>query len=73
MTKRKGFIGPDEEVGELDGTFFEEAKRGRPPLPEGEGKQRVNMTLDRDVVERLRADGKMSTRVNALLRRELGI
>ncbi len=49
-------------------------KLGRPPLPEGEKKQRVTLYLDRDVVERLKADGRgWSTRANAALRRALGL
>jgi uncharacterized protein (DUF4415 family) len=49
-------------------------KLGRPPLPDGEKKQRVTMYLDRDVVERLKADGKgWQTRANARLRAALGL
>ena len=49
-------------------------KLGRPPLPEAEKKQRVTMYLDRDVVDRLKADGKgWQTRANARLRAALGL
>ena len=47
---------------------------GRPPLPEAERKQRVTMYLDRDVVERLKSDGRgWQTRANATLRKALGL
>ena len=47
---------------------------GRPPLPEGERKQRVTIYLDRDVVARLKADGRgWQTRANATLRKALGL
>lgn len=49
-------------------------RQGRPPLPEEEKKQRVTLYLDRDVVERLKADGKgWQTRANAKLRKALGL
>lgn len=49
-------------------------KLGRPPLPDAEKKQRVTMYLDRDVVDRLKADGKgWQTRANARLRAALGL
>ena len=47
-------------------------KLGRPPLPESEKKQRVTMYLDRDIIEKLKADGKgWQTRANATLREAL--
>lgn len=47
-------------------------KLGRPPLPESERKQRVTMYLDRDIVDKLKADGKgWQTRANATLRKAL--
>ena len=47
---------------------------GRPPLPEAEKKQRVTMYLDRDVIARLKEDGKgWQTRANAKLREALGL
>ena len=49
-------------------------KLGRPPLSEKERKQRVTIYLDRDVLERLKADGKgWQTRANAKLREVLGL
>lgn len=60
---------PAHEIPELA-----EILRGRPPLPEAEKKQRVTMYLDRDVVERLKKDGKgWQTRANARLREVLGL
>lgn len=57
----------------LDDDFFAHARRGRPPLPEEARKRRVNLMLDPDVVEKLRARGNMSAEVNAILREELGV
>ncbi len=49
-------------------------KLGRPPLPEGEKKQRVTMYLDPDVIARLKQDGRgWQTRANAALRKALGL
>lgn len=74
MTKAKPYIGKDDEVRELDKEFFATARRGRPPLPEGERKRRVNIMLDPDVVDCLKKDGKgWQTRANALLRDALGL
>lgn len=65
---------PVWEFPELVETLQKHGKLGRPPLPEGEKKQRVTLYLDRDVVERLKADGRgWSTRANAALRRALGL
>lgn len=62
------------ETRELDDAFFQVARRGRPPLPEDARKQRVNIMLDRDVLERLKAGGKgWQTRANAKLREALGL
>lgn len=47
---------------------------GRRPLPEDQRKQRVTLYLDRDVLARLKADGKgWQTRANAALRKALGV
>jgi uncharacterized protein (DUF4415 family) len=47
---------------------------GRPELPEELRKQRVTMYLDRDVIARLKEDGKgWQTRANAKLRAALGL
>ena len=48
------------------------ARRGRPPLDDP--KQLVSLRLDRIVLERLRAQGPgWQSRVNAVLRREVGV
>jgi uncharacterized protein (DUF4415 family) len=59
------------EVRELDAAFFAKAKRGRPSLPVAVRRKRVNLMLDADVIEGLRASGNMSALVNTLLRRHL--
>ena len=69
----KRYADPNGEVEDLDEAWFGQARRGRPPLPEEARKRRVNLMLDPDVVDRLRAEGGMSGRVNALLRREMGL
>lgn len=61
---------PNTELPELAAIL----RRGRPPLLEDERKQRVTMYLDRDLVERLKRDGKgWQTRANALLRKAAGL
>lgn len=70
----KPLIGNDGEVGELPQGFFQKATRGRPALPAEQRKQRVNVMLDPDVIERLKRDGKgWQTRLNATLRQALGL
>ena len=69
----KRYADTDGEVEDLDEAWFGQARRGRPPLPEEARKRRVNLKLDPDVVERLRAEGGMSGRVNSLLREQLGL
>ena len=73
MADVKPYIDEDGEVRELDEHFFRNARPGRPPMPSEARKQRVNLTLDPDVVAQLRKDGDMSGRVNRLLRRELAL
>lgn len=74
MTNPKPYIGPDDEVVELDSAWFSNAKRGRPLLPEQLRKQRVNIMLDADLLDKLRASGKgWQTRVNAALRKDAGL
>lgn len=74
MAKVKPYIDEDGEVRELDDHFFANAKRGRPPMPESERKRRVNIMLDPDVLDKLKADGKgWQTRANAMLREALGL
>ncbi len=72
--KPEPYTDPTGEVRELDDAFFKSARRGRPPKPAGERKQRVTIMLDPDVIERLKRDGRgWQTRANALLRKELGL
>lgn len=83
----KSYIDPDGSAVELDAEWFARAKpsteipelaevirRGRPPLPQDERKQRVTMYLDRDLIEALKANGRgWQTRANALLRKAAGL
>lgn len=83
----KSYIDPDGSAVELDAEWFARAKpsteipelaevirRGRPPLPQDERKQRVTMYLDRDLIDALKADGRgWQTRANALLRKAAGL
>ena len=83
----KSYIDENGDALELDAEWFARAKpsseipeladlvrRGRPPLAEDARKQRVTMYLDRDVLERLKAEGKgWQTRANALLRKAAGL
>jgi len=86
MKEPKSYIDEDGEVRELDEQWFKEAKptsefpelvkipRGRPKLPESAQKKRVTMFLDRDIIDKLKADGKgWQTRANAKLREALGL
>ncbi|MCF6304799.1 MAG: BrnA antitoxin family protein [Rhodobacteraceae bacterium] len=86
MKEPKPYIDDDGEVRELDEQWFKDAKptsefpelvkilRGRPKLPDGAQKKRVTMFLDRDIIEKLKADGKgWQTRANAKLREALGL
>ena len=84
---RKTSITDDGDALELDADWFAQAKpateipeladvvrRGRPSLSDDERKQRVTMYLDRDLIDRLKADGKgWQTRANALLRKAAGL
>lgn len=59
---------------ELVAVLKASSKPGRPPLDEAARKQRVTLYLDRDVLTRLKAEGKgWQTRANAALRRALGL
>jgi uncharacterized protein (DUF4415 family) len=65
---------PVTDFPELIEILNRHGKMGRPPLPEGQRKQRVTLHLDRDVLERLKADGAgWQTRANAALRKALGL
>lgn len=60
----------DGEVRELGEEFFASARRGRPPMPEGQAKQRVTMYLDPEVLAYFKAAGKgWQTRINETLRK----
>lgn len=74
MSKVKPYIDKDGEVRELDDHFFANAKRGRPALPDNKKKKRVNVSLDRDLVDTAKAKGlNLSRHVNDILRKELGL
>jgi len=86
MTKQKPLIDDDGELRELTVDDFRHMRptsefpelvkilRGRPKLPKIEQKKRVTMYLDRDIIEKLKADGKgWQTRANAKLREALGL
>ena len=78
MKNPKPYIDDDGEVRELDAHFFQTARRGRPPLPEDQRKQRVHIMLDPDVIEYFKqAGGKgdkgWQTRLNAALRQAAGL
>jgi len=73
MADPKPYIDEDGEVRELDENFFATAKRGRPAMPEAQRKKRVNLMLDPDVIEKLKAKGNMSAEANTALREALGI
>lgn len=68
---KRPYINRDGEVRELDQGFFAIAKRGRPPLPTEAKKRRVNIMLDPDVADRLKAIPNVSAYVNDLLRKQL--
>lgn len=59
---------------ELAESLQKAGQLGRRPLPEDQRKQRVTLYLDRDVLARLKADGKgWQTRANAALRKAVGL
>lgn len=65
---------PVWEFPELVEILQKHGKLGRPPLPEGEKKQRVTLYLDPDVVAKLKEGGRgWTTRANAALRKALGL
>jgi hypothetical protein len=67
---KKPYVKNDGEVRELDGDFFAKARRGRPALPEADRKRRVNIMLDPDVADRLKAIPNASAFVNEILRKK---
>jgi|GEM_PF-1920399 hypothetical protein len=68
---KKPYTNSEGEVRELDRDFFATAKRGRPALAAEAKKRRVNLMLDPDVADRLRAIPNASAYVNDLLREKL--
>ena len=68
---KKPYVNRDGDVRELDQEFFATAKRGRPPMRAEAKKRRVNIMLDPDVADRLKAIPNVSAYVNDLLRKKL--
>ncbi|KPU84841.1 hypothetical protein JI58_01260 [Marinosulfonomonas sp. PRT-SC04] len=66
-------IGDDDEVRDITGDDLKAAQRGRPALPPNKRKRRVNLMLDPEVIEGLKAEGNMSASVNNILREKLGL
>lgn len=65
---------PASEIPELAEILKSHGKLGRPALPEHERKQRVTIYLDRDIIARLKDDGRgWQTRANAALRKALDL
>ena len=71
--KSKPLIFDHGEVREPDASFFARAKRGRPDLPAAIRKRRVNLMLDPDIANHLKAVENASALVNSLLREKLSI
>ena len=71
MNKRDPMIGKDGEVGELGDDFFAKAQRGRPPMPLGTKKVRMNMMIEAELAERLKTVANKSAFVNEALREAL--
>jgi hypothetical protein len=68
---KRPYINRDGEVRELGQEFFAIAKRGRPSMPAETKKRRINIMLDPDVADRLKAIPNVSAYVNDLLRKKL--
>lgn len=71
MAKVEPYIGDDGEVRDLDSAFAKKAKRGRPPLLDGERKVRMNFMIDPDIASALDKQGNKSAIVNEALRKAL--
>jgi len=71
MKKRRGYIKADGEVRELDSAFFAKAQRGRPPMPAGQRKVRMNFMIDPDLAAALDKRANKSAIVNKALRKVL--
>jgi uncharacterized protein (DUF4415 family) len=64
----KPLIDKNGEAHELRDSFFKQARRGRPPLPEDSRKRRVTLYLDPDLLDFFKRGGKgWQTRINAAL------
>jgi hypothetical protein len=68
---KRPYVNRDGEVRELDREFFATARRGRPTMPAEAKKRRVNIMLDPDIADRLKAMPNSSAYVNDLLRKTL--
>jgi hypothetical protein len=68
---KRPYVKRNGEVRELDQEFFATAKRGRPAMAPEAKKRRVNIMLDPDVADRLKAIPNVSAYVNDLLRKKL--
>ena len=73
MPKTKPYIADDGEVRELDGAFAKAAKRGRPPMLDGERKVRMNFMIDPDIAAALDSQENKSALVNEALRKVLTV
>ena len=79
MSISSAWVDPDEAP-ELGSEWFDVAtmnEAGKPVnrggRPRGSGKERVSLRLDKDIIERFRADGPgWQTRMNDALRRAAG-
>lgn len=71
MTSRDSRIDEHGEVRKLDDAFFAKAKRGRPAMLPGERKVRMNLMIDADVAQALKAIENKSAFVTAAVRKAL--
>ncbi|MBT6096932.1 BrnA antitoxin family protein [Rhodobacteraceae bacterium nBUS_24] len=75
MRKQKPFTDESGEVRELEHADLKDftPTRGRPMIPAKPRKKRINLMLDPDVVEKLKATGNMSNHTNKVLRDFFGL
>ena len=71
MAEVRPYIDETGEARELDDHFFKHAKRGRPPLPTGVRKVRMNLMIDADIALRLSGVNNKSAFVTAVLRKAM--
>ncbi len=70
----KTYIDESGDAKELDASFFQKAKRGRPSLSPEARKQRVTMFVDPDILAYFKKDGRgWQTRLNKTLRKAIGL